>query len=419
MTGSSGSFSDDSNSFFWPDIFLDILMVRISKMANGPTHGVGRVPSKSCSNEELFDRKPGVQIAKRAGSEIWEIIQLATSFDAEANLWHPFFDTPSNGTERSCSSSLRASSHHLSSRRAPLGLEMGRPRWCHRIWRELRWCREIESLFKIVIKHVSTLNAPNFCQYSVAKLAVFAAFWDTRPGPWAFFNIPWLFIPDSSTKTRFVACALLRNFVNTLRFSSSLSLYNLNSVVQEKPRGALCLHWRIRLQPRNSAELLPGKVGRICQKFTPLTRSPNEPVSVAVSSRLGLIHYTVQHHLFNQTAFCELMPSLWDVLGSDARAIYFVFDNCWIHHEEDLSEIREIFRYDYRFLPPYSRQLVPSRKSSARWKILSGDCLQRISAPNCLDWCISLTASRPPFEERLLLNALQQVTELVTVSIVA
>jgi hypothetical protein len=40
-------------------------------------------------NDELFKGKADIQIVKRAGSEIWESIQLATPLDAEAHLWHP------------------------------------------------------------------------------------------------------------------------------------------------------------------------------------------------------------------------------------------------------------------------------------------------------------------------------------------
>jgi hypothetical protein len=49
-----------------------------------------------------------------------------------------FSDPLSKGAERWYSSSLHSSSHHLSGSRAMIGLEMGSPRWCQRIWRELR-----------------------------------------------------------------------------------------------------------------------------------------------------------------------------------------------------------------------------------------------------------------------------------------
>jgi hypothetical protein len=158
-------------------------------------HADWRSPSisKSCLNDELFDRKAGIQIVECAGSWLWETIQFATPFDAEPICGTPFSDPLSKGAERWCSSSLRSSSHHFSGHRATLGLEMGSPRWCHRIWRELPSCPDIESLFKIVMRHVRELNIFNLVDIPSKS----SPFWQLfgilgtvdGAGQWVIFNI--------------------------------------------------------------------------------------------------------------------------------------------------------------------------------------------------------------------------------------
>jgi transposase len=67
----------------------------------------------------------------------------------------------------------------------------------------------------------------------------------------------------------------------------------------------------------------------------------------------------MQDHPFNRTDFREFILSLCDVLSPDTHDICFVFDNCRIHHDEDLLDIQGMFGHESRFWPRCSPQPNP------------------------------------------------------------
>jgi hypothetical protein len=82
---------------------------------------------------------------------------------------------------------------------------------------------------------------------------------------------------------------------------------------------------------------------------------------MAVSQKLGMIHMNVLDHAFDRTDFNTFMIELCGVSrdkGEDT-GVCFVFDNCRIHSDADLQDIRRNFHHEYRFLPPYSPQVNP------------------------------------------------------------
>jgi transposase len=102
-----------------------------------------------------------------------------------------------------------------------------------------------------------------------------------------------------------------------------------------------------------------GRQGERVRPVTPLMRSPNQSVCMAVSPRSGLLHFLLYDRALDRADFAGFMNALCRILGQDNQNICFILDNCRIHNEADLIQIRDTFGYDYKFLPPYSSQLNP------------------------------------------------------------
>jgi hypothetical protein len=133
------------------------IFLGISKMAHGRAQYLQKAArTTNFSTEKQVFKSSNVLNQKYEKSFNWQ-----HAFMLRLTCGTLFFDPLSKDSERWCSSSLRSSSHYLSGPRAPLSLDIGSPRWCHRIERELRHLPEIESLLKIVIQHVSKLNSLN------------------------------------------------------------------------------------------------------------------------------------------------------------------------------------------------------------------------------------------------------------------
>jgi hypothetical protein len=82
---------------------------------------------------------------------------------------------------------------------------------------------------------------------------------------------------------------------------------------------------------------------------------------IATSKNLGMIHMNVLDYVFKRPDFNAFMIEVCGVLrdeGEDTE-VFFVLDNCHIHHEADLQDIRQNFHHEHRFLPPYSPRLNP------------------------------------------------------------
>jgi hypothetical protein len=100
--------------------------------------------------------------------------------------------------------------------------------------------------------------------------------------------------------------------------------------------------------------------GQPARRITPLTRSANVSVCLAVSPLSGLIYHDVNFGAFDRESFAIFTDSLAEEVASlqIARAC-FILDNCSIHNEDDVNEACEMFGCEFNFLPPYSPMLNP------------------------------------------------------------
>jgi hypothetical protein len=90
--------------------------------------------------------------------------------------------------------------------------------------------------------------------------------------------------------------------------------------------------------------------GQIAPRITPLTRSANISVCIAVSATYGLIYDENNNKAFNRETFAKFMNSLAEAV--DFLHIpnpCFILDNCRIHNEDDVIEASQTIGCHYSF----------------------------------------------------------------------
>jgi hypothetical protein len=100
--------------------------------------------------------------------------------------------------------------------------------------------------------------------------------------------------------------------------------------------------------------------GQAARRITPLTKSANVLVCIAVSTAHGLIYHDFNYRAFDRGAFSVFMDSLAEEVTARRIAnARFILNNCAIHNIEDVREASDMFRSDFNFLPPDSPMLNP------------------------------------------------------------
>jgi transposase len=159
--------------------------------------------------------------------------------------------------------------------------------------------------------------------------------------------------------------------------------------------------------------------GQPAQRITPLTRSANVSVCLAVSAAHGLIYYDVNNGAFDRESFGIFIDSLAEeVAGRQIANACFIMDNCAIHNVYDVAEACDIFDCDFNYLPPYSPMLNPIEGCIGDVKRAIETAFATALRPRLLALATLPYGQRTRQREQLLLQALTNALQVVTPQLV-
>jgi hypothetical protein len=159
--------------------------------------------------------------------------------------------------------------------------------------------------------------------------------------------------------------------------------------------------------------------GQVAQQITPLTRSANISVCLAVSPNRGLIFHDVTQGSFDRETFELFIDSLAEEVATQQIANpCFIMDNCSVHNEEDVAWACDMFGCDYNFLPPYSPMLNPVEGCIADIKRGIATAFATTLRPALLNLHAGPYGQRIKMRTQLILDALNGALGVVTPQLV-
>jgi transposase len=159
--------------------------------------------------------------------------------------------------------------------------------------------------------------------------------------------------------------------------------------------------------------------GQPARRITPLTRSANVSVCLAVSAAHGLIYYDTNNGAFDRESFGIFIDSLAEEVSVRRIAdACLILDNCAIHSVEDVAEACDIFGCEFNYLPPYSPMLNPVEGCIGDVKRAIQTAFATALRPALLALAALPYGQRTRGREQLLLQALTNALGVITPQLV-